>query len=342
MEPIGQTLVVPLRDSSQVALARRTARAQALRVGLPESRADDVEIAAVELATNLLHHASGGTLLINPFVHSETLELLSVDSGPGMADLEACSEDGYSTNATPGFGLGSIKRLSNSFEAYSWPSKGTVIAARFEARHAIPPLPGVVCTAMPGEHVSGDRWAFRREGNTDAYLVVDGLGHGLHASEAATMAVEIFLNTTLSTPGAPSSELVQKMHGPMRGTRGAALALIYLERDTHTASYCGVGNISSRILTTAVGTQPAVGTGRVTHLISQNGTVGHQARQIRSFAYPYRDGDLLVMHSDGISTHWSLDSYPELDAACPSAVAATLHRDFSRGRDDATALAVRL
>ncbi len=328
MEPLGQTLSVTVDHSSQIALARRTARAQALRVGLPEARADDVEIVAVELSTNLLHHGQGGLLLLNAFTHAGTLELLAVDSGPGMASLMDCSEDGYSSGSTPGLGLGSIRRLSDSVQAYSWPEKGTVVAASFAAKDPAPSVPGVVCTAMQGETVSGDRWACKHEGGQELYLVVDGLGHGVQASEAATLAVDIFLNTRLSDPVA----LVQQMHGPLRSTRGAALAVIGFDRKTQAASFCGVGNISASLQTAD----------RVTNLISQNGTVGHQARQIRAFSYPFQKGDLLIMHSDGISTHWSLNKFPGLLAAGPAPVAAVLHRDFNRGRDDATVMAVRL
>lgn len=328
MDPIGQTVVVPVHDSSQIAVARRGARAQALRVGIPEARADQVEIAAVELATNLLHHAEGGTLLLNSFVNDHVLELLAVDSGAGVADLAACSADGYSSGSTPGLGLGSIRRLSDLMQAYSWPDKGTVVSARFSVNGAAAGMPGIVCTAIQGEQVSGDRWACRSEEGKQWYLVVDGLGHGLHASEAATMAIEIFQSAVPSNPTA----LIEQMHGPMRSTRGAALAVVCLNHQTHIGSYCGVGNISGRLINAT----------RTANLVSNNGTVGHQARQIRSFDYPFSDGDLLVMHSDGISTHWRLDQYPGLLQAAPPAIAAILHRDFSRGRDDATALAVRL
>lgn len=126
--------------------------------------------------------------------------------------------------------------------------------------------------------------------------------------------------------------LVEQMHGAMRSTRGAALSVIAVDRETKTACCCGVGNISAALHSP----------GRVRNMISQNGTVGHQARHIRGFSYPFQTGDLLVMHSDGISTHWDLSKYPGLLQAAVAPVAAVLHRDFNRGRDDATVLAVRL
>jgi hypothetical protein len=49
-----------------------------------------------------------------------------------------------------------------------------------------------------------------------------------------------------------------------------------------------------------------------------------------------------VMHTDGITTRWRLDAYPELRAHDPGIVAGVIHRDFTRGRDDATVIALRL
>ena len=50
---------------------------------------------------------------------------------------------------------------------------------------------------------------------------------------------------------------------------------------------------------------------------------------------------LLIMHSDGLKSHWSLDAYPGLLAQHPALVASVLYRDFCRGNDDVTVLAVR-
>jgi hypothetical protein len=42
------------------------------------------------------------------------------------------------------------------------------------------------------------------------------------------------------------------------------------------------------------------------------------------------------MHSDGLTSHWSLDAYPGLRLRHPALVAAVLYRDYQRGRDDVT------
>src|SRR5579875_1748407 len=114
MDSLGQTRVVAISDASQIALARRTAQTSARQIGLDEVQAGQVEIVAVELATNLLQHAGHGHILINEFVDRGVVELLSVDSGPGMANVEDCMVDGFSTASTPGLGLGSVRRLSRA------------------------------------------------------------------------------------------------------------------------------------------------------------------------------------------------------------------------------------
>jgi hypothetical protein len=74
-------------------------------------------------------------------------------------------------------------------------------------------------------------------------------------------------------------------------------------------------------------------------MISLNGTAGHVARKIQTFEYPCSEG-LLLMHSDGLATGWSLDRYPGIARMDPTLIAAVLYRDFARRRDDATVLVV--
>jgi hypothetical protein len=70
--------------------------------------------------------------------------------------------------------------------------------------------------------------------------------------------------------------------------------------------------------------------------VSHNGTLGFQFRRLQQFEYAFGTGALLVMHSDGLSARWNLDDHPGLRQRHPAVIAATLHRDHSRGRDDST------
>src|SRR5262245_7011930 len=104
-------VVVPVTETSRIGEARRAAARAAADSGLDRGRANDAAIVATELATNLVRHAGGGRLLIH--VEPSSIEMVAIDSGPGMADAERCLVDGYSTAGTAGTGLGAVQRLSD-------------------------------------------------------------------------------------------------------------------------------------------------------------------------------------------------------------------------------------
>jgi hypothetical protein len=158
-------------------------------------------------------------------------------------------------------------------------------------------------------------------------MVVDGLGHGLYASEAASAAVSSFLMKPFLEP----SEALERVHGALRHTRGAAGAVADVRVPHHAVRFAGVGNISAGIFSPA---------GTI-HAISHNGTLGHQARYFRDYGYPWPAGALLVLHSDGLASQWAIDAYPGLRLRHPSLIAAVLYRDFSRRRDDVTVVVGR-
>jgi serine phosphatase RsbU (regulator of sigma subunit) len=173
----------------------------------------------------------------------------------------------------------------------------------------------------------GDAWAVRHSGGRDQILVVDGLGHGLLASQAADTALRVFEESDFAAP----ADIVKSMHGPLRSTRGASLALADVNYSSGQILYAGVGNISGVIL------RP----GGTRSMVSHNGTVGHELHRVEGFAYPWSPDVTLVFHSDGLLSRWQLDPYPGLLARHPSIIAGILYRDFQRGRDDVTIVVSR-
>ncbi len=55
-------------------------------------------------------------------------------------------------------------------------------------------------------------------------------------------------------------------------------------------------------------------------LVSHNGTLGHVMRRVQQFDLPLPTGALLLLHSDGLATHWNLADYPGLAAATPASL----------------------
>ena len=309
---------LPIIERTQAAEARRVAVQFAQSLGFTQEQAGKVAIVATELANNLATHARQGELLISTV--GKSIDLLSIDRGPGMR-LQACMEDGYSTAGTPGTGLGAIRRLSDRFDAYSIPS-GTILTAGFGqgARNV-----GCARVAMKGETVCGDSWSVLERDGARWVMVADGLGHGQFAAEASEQAVQIFESSRLDTV----TGVMADIHSGLRATRGAAVAVVEIRGNA--VNFCGMGNISAVIHSPVASIQ----------MVSSNGTAGLQGRLPKQFTYTWRQGSILIMHSDGLQTHWGFEAYPGILRQDPAIIAAALYRDFSRGRDDVTVLVAR-
>jgi len=225
-----------------------------------------------------------------------------------------------------------MQRAAGAFDVYSQPGKGTAIVARvFAHRHAVSTIRqsvGVVRQAKAGEAVCGDNWIVRRLADGWVCAVADGLGHGLIASDAATAIIETVRR--VSSRLSPV-ELLEAAHQAAKPTRGAAFGVAVLDGAAGVVRFAGIGNISAVV----------VNGDERRHLVSHNGIVGHEYRKAAEFSHPWQAQSVLVLHSDGVSTHWDLKHYPGLLARDPSLVAGVLYRDFTRGRDDATVVVLR-
>src|ERR1700722_16132772 len=129
MPPSLRSVCVPVTDSSQVGEARRVATAMAKELEFDGELLEKIRIVATEVANNLFKHGKDGKIFIRPLFDTAVMgiEILSVDKGPGMANVEACLRDGFSTAGTAGTGLGSITRLSSFFDVYSVLGSGTAL-----------------------------------------------------------------------------------------------------------------------------------------------------------------------------------------------------------------------
>jgi hypothetical protein len=158
--------------------------------------------------------------------------------------------------------------------------------------------------------------------------VSDGLGHGVEAAAASKAAVSAFLQHAERA----ADHVIQVVHDALRSTRGAAVAIAEIDRREGVVSYCGLGNIGA-MLVRPDGTEQ--------HLVSLSGIAGHIARRLQTFRHPWTDDHVLVMHSDGIGTHWRLSQYPGLVRRDAGVIAGVLMRDQRRGSDDATVVVAK-
>ena len=333
MEVTGLTRRVVVRDQSDGANARRTAVRAAERARFDSALQGRVSLIAAELTSNLVKHTGqGGYLLINsvvPPTGAGAVELVAIDKGPGMVNPAAAFEDGYSSTGSLGAGMGTIRRQASYFEIYSLADRGTAILARIAADgHSGEPEidVGVLSVPKDGEDVSGDGWAACHVPSGIQLLVVDGLGHGMLAHDAAVLAVDTFR----SIAGGQPLDVLRTLHAPLRSSRGATAGVFTIDTQARALTYCGVGNIGAAVVTAD----------RSRKLVSLNGTIGREPVQFKQFSTEWDPNSLLVAHSDGLTTRWRLDE-PGLAAKDPTLIAAVLFRDFARELDDVTVVVAR-
>ncbi|MGW5690400.1 SpoIIE family protein phosphatase [Streptomyces asiaticus] len=325
------TVQVRVDHHSAVQLAAEAARGVARKCGLPGALPDQAAVIASELATNLDKHAGDGTLYVQPLPLGHGVEILAADRGPGMHDPERCLADGYTTSGTLGAGLGAVKRMATHFQMRSADGghAGTWACARLTASGEQRPEwqgVGAVCLPAEGEEGCGDARAIVDTDSARTAVVLDGLGHGQPAAEAAQAA----LRTFHADPDRPLPEVLIRMNRALRHTRGAAAGVLRLYAEH--ADYCGIGNIRALALTHD----------RVRHrLTGQPGIVGWGMPTPRVHDFPLPRGGTAVLHSDGIDARWSLDPPPSVLRLPPPLLSAALAHGHRRVRDDATVLAAR-
>ncbi len=331
-QPSHQRFIIS--DEAGPGALRRAVSAWADRLGASSTGRWRAELVATELAANLVRHAKpGGWVLMRPLPPA-TVELIAVDHGPGIADVDAVLDGRHTPPPGLGQGLGrglaAVRRASCCFEVYSQQSRGTTVLALVDLTDAEAPVTRSWAGVSLGiAELCGDGWAVAELDDGLAVAVVDGLGHGRHASAATDAALETFAARPDDIDG-----FVARANDAMRATRGAAVAVCRLWPERRVVRYAIVGNVSGRVVSATA----------ERGLVSTSGTVGLQSTPPKTMVAecPLPPDAALVLWTDGLSSRFDLARQAELRRRDPALLAATLHRDHRRERDDATVVVVRV
>ncbi|WP_328317323.1 SpoIIE family protein phosphatase [Streptomyces sp. NBC_00388] len=322
------TVQIRIDHYSAVELAASAARSLAEDCGLPGAMPEQAAVLASELASNLDKHARDGTLYLQPLLVGGGLEILAADSGPGILDPQRALADGYTTTATLGAGLGAVRRIATDFTFRSLVDTGTLACARLSVPGTEGTGQGVgsLCLPVETEKDCGDACAGADTAGARTVAVIDGLGHGSPAAEAAQAALRVFHRG----PDRPLPDILTGMHRALRHTRGAAVGIMRLR--SGQAEYCGVGNVRAAVLSFE----------DVHHRLSgQPGVVGLTLPTPRTHRIALRPGATAVLHSDGIDERWTHAASPFLLRLPPGLLAVALAHDHRRIRDDACAVVAK-
>ncbi len=153
--------------------------------------------------------------------------------------------------------------------------------------------------------------------------MMDGLGHGPEAREAALAAA----GALAADAGAPLPELFERADLAAKRTRGLALSLV--QRRGRALAWAGVGNVEGRLL---------VPGGRTEGLPLVGGVVGRLTAAVRVREVAWSAGSLLLLATDGLAP----EALSQADTQGP--LGPMVGRVLVAGalaRDDALVLAAR-
>lgn len=316
-------------DRSFFAILKKDIHALALGASFTEAEVGELDIIVAEVVSNLVKHAGGGQLWVKLIEDNgvQGIELISVDNGPGMTDVTRMVADGVSTKNTLGQGLGAMKRLSDLFQVYSLKDWGTVILIRIfkESPPSFKKPPRedtrAVILPKPGETECGDGFYSLTTRQHFKIFLGDGLGHGAEAANAVIQAGKAFLNCPENDP----VEIIRYLNAEVKKTRGLVGTIAVFDFDAKKWKICGVGNISTKVMSPANGK----------NVMAYNGIIGlNVPRTLNSQEIEYEKGQHLIMCSDGLKSKWDTVKYAAIQRYDPCILAASLMKDFARHTDD--------
>jgi phosphoserine phosphatase RsbX len=137
--------------------------------------------------------------------------------------------------------------------------------------------------------VSGDRQVVADRPGGLLFAAIDGLGHGAAAAAAAAAAATAIESHAADAP----DQILRRCHLASITTRGSAITVVAIDLAAERLAWAGVGNVAGVVL--------SVGPPQTGKLIRGHaGIVGSRLPKLRAETLQLRDGDVILLASDGI------------------------------------------
>lgn len=318
-------------SESSLILLRSKLAAITQRYGVGGVKRENMLLVASELVSNNVKHAGGRGMVQLWKQPGRVLDLVSLDFGPGISNLETAEEDGYSSVSTLGKGLGAIRRLSDESYIYTQQLRsgqsrkwsGTVILARFyldgECKEAQSGFKfGLYSRSLSDERYNGDRIYLQRDGKILRWLHLDGLGHGEEA-QAATAD----LASHLANYESPET-ILEMVDRQLVSTRGAVAITGEIDLAKYNLRLSGIGDMNAHIYDQD----------QFQHIAFSPGILGREHRSANVLQTSFGKKCVILTASDGIRRNWGEDNFVGLFHQHPQMIAYTLGNIMGRISDD--------
>ena len=187
----------------------------------------------------------------------------------------------------------------------------------------------ISCATLPmkGETACGDRCGYWETPDRLIVAVADGLGHGPEAAVAAETAMAC-IGSTLD---GSLEQLFWHCDQCLQVTRGVALSVVFIEKQSGLMTLASVGNIRTLLIEKE----------KDRRFGATRGIVGGGYGRLNPDHFTIKEGDVLVLFSDGVDeftdVRKAMQPTTDLTAQC----AASLLGKLANREDDAALLLYR-
>jgi negative regulator of sigma-B (phosphoserine phosphatase) len=185
---------------------------------------------------------------------------------------------------------------------------------------------GTAGRALSGEPESGDLSVAVEYEEGLLLAVIDGLGHGPEARQAAEMAADVIRDR----PERPLDWLLRECHEVQRHARGVVMALASIRPEG--SAWIGVGNIEGKLI------RPGVEPLSPISLPQLGGIIGYQLPPLHVSPLRISPDDVLVLATDGLQPDFRTDVRSTRPV---QEIADSLLETFGKTNDDAMVLVAR-
>lgn len=326
-----------ISNTAEVIAIRRIAKDIAHDMGFDEATRTEISLVVSELASNIIKYAQRGMITLTPLCddNREGLMIEAEDDGEGF-NQHIAMQDGVSTSGTLGVGLGAVNRLMDEFDILQREDhSGTRIVCKrwlndnsnLIGEHC-PFEFGVISRPKLGEIANGDSYVIKQTKTGSLIAVIDGVGHGVLAHQASNAARQyIERHAEL-----PLLDIFKGVDRACAATRGVVMAIAVFDWHQKVFRFASVGNIEVSVFHD---------NREKPKFIVRRGIVGKHAPQPVITENEWHVGDMLALHSDGLSTHWSWNDFTLYAEYPAQVIAENIYNVTQKNYDDATIIIVK-
>ena len=119
---------IVIEREDDVYMASTIGKRVAEECGMNKSQQTKLVVSIMELTRNIVFYAGKGELFIKP-IPSYGIEIIAIDQGPGIANLDQVLNNLVPSKTGLGLGLSGVRRLMDEFEITSTIDHGTKVRA---------------------------------------------------------------------------------------------------------------------------------------------------------------------------------------------------------------------